>query len=86
MRDARTPSQWCAATGLVVIDPDGWRSGTKVLGQPFLPRQSWNTPITLMEFTTRVYASTCNFKDCPVGRLYGLEPLLGGGDQRQADE
>jgi len=45
----RTPEEWCAAYGLTVLDPDGWR-------MPSAP--AWTDPVGLAEFYHRAIEST----------------------------
>lgn len=49
--ERRPPEEWCESYGLVVLDPDGWRS-------PDAP--DWHEPISLAEFWERVARSTTN--------------------------
>ena len=49
--DLRTPDEWCAAYGIQIMDPDGWR-GSK--GRP------WTDPIDVVEFQRRLWICTIN--------------------------
>jgi len=49
--DRRTPEEWCEQYGLIVLDPDGWRT-------PGAP--AWTDPIGLAEFYHRAIESTTN--------------------------
>lgn len=44
------PETWCERTGIIVMDPDGWRHAHA---------QDWNTPITREDFLQRAFMSTC---------------------------
>ncbi|MFG3715831.1 hypothetical protein [Micromonospora sp. NPDC047730] len=46
--DLRTPDEWSEVTGLVVLDPDGWRAD----GRP------WSAPLTRADFLKRAMRST----------------------------
>jgi len=46
--DHRLPIEWCVELGYEVMDPDGWRDGTR----------SWDEPITEAEFEERVRRCT----------------------------
>ena len=47
--DRRPPEEWCERYGLIVLDPDGWRT-------PGAP--AWTDPIGLAEFHERSLLST----------------------------
>jgi hypothetical protein len=48
------PKYWQAHTGIIIIDPDGWRSSAGDL-----PPKGFEEVITLAEFTVRALHSTC---------------------------
>lgn len=48
--ELRTPTEWAELRGIVILDPDGWRTKDA-------PR--FDEPISLNEFTERVTVSTC---------------------------
>jgi len=49
----KTPVEWCASTGVQVLDPDGWRHQSP----------SWETPITWDMFLSRFNESTVRIVD-----------------------
>lgn len=49
----RSSQVWADLTEVVVLDPDGWDRSNFT--------ESWNEPITLQEFRSRVYMSTVRF-------------------------
>lgn len=53
-----TPNQWMHITGILVLDPDGWRSNTTNFSA-----RDWEEPITEAEFRERAIHSTCTFPD-----------------------
>lgn len=56
----RTPEEWCKLLGASIMDPDGWRDGTR----------AWEEPITKEEFDERLQRCTINSRGYPlfVGR------------------
>jgi hypothetical protein len=46
----RLPSEWCALTGIEVIDADGWNHGNLT--------KDWNTPINIWKFMDCIAVST----------------------------
>lgn len=54
--ELRTPQEWCDLLGARVMDPDGWRDGTR----------SWNEPITKAEFDRRLNVCTIDGRGYPM--------------------
>lgn len=52
--ELKTPDQWCAAYGVTVLDPDGWRGARDA--------KPWAEPVTVAEFFRRAVLgnSTCD--------------------------
>ena len=51
----KTPDEWCAELGARVVDPDGWRDGTR----------DWSEPITREEFDRRLRICTVDGRGYP---------------------
>lgn len=56
--DIKTPEAWSADFGVEILDPDGWRDGTR----------SWYAPITRDEFIERLMVSTIKVLDMDLFR------------------
>jgi len=52
------PEAWAALLGVIILDPDGWRSPT----QSYLPKD-WEAPLELREFLGRALPSTMKMED-----------------------
>jgi hypothetical protein len=57
--DLRTPREWGEITGMVVMDPDGWR-GSVTWGDTTYGPRDFDEPITRQEFDARAMWSTVN--------------------------
>lgn len=51
--ELKTPSEWCAVTGIVILDPDGWDRKL----QDSSPGSFW-APCSEEEFMRRAFMST----------------------------
>lgn len=49
------PEYWEQATGILVIDPDGWDRSARCW------KDEWGVPMTYEEFRFRCSASTCRY-------------------------
>ena len=56
MKQLKTPSEWCQELGAKIMDPDGWRDGTR----------DWEEPITREEFDERLNRCTIWSKGYPL--------------------
>ena len=54
--EMKTPDEWCEELGASVMDPDGWRDGTR----------SWEEPITRKEFDERLIRCTIDGRGYPM--------------------
>jgi len=57
--ELKTPDEWCAELGASVMDPDGWRDGTR----------DWSEPIDRAEFDRRLIRCTIDGRGYPM--FYG---------------
>lgn len=52
MDELRTPDEWCELLGATILDPDGWRDGTR----------RWDEAITREEFDERYRKCTVDMR------------------------
>lgn len=52
MHDLKKPEQWCKETGIVILDPDGWRGKDD---------PAWDKEISLQDFLQRASVSTASW-------------------------
>lgn len=78
MSDLRTPREWGEITGMVVMDPDGWR-GSVTWGDATYGPRDFDEPITRQEFDARAMWSTVN----PVARPVEMRPRTTRPEERR---
>lgn len=61
----RTPDEWCDLLGARVMDPDGWRDGSR----------EWWEPISREEFDSRLRVCTIDSRGYPTFAAPPLETL-----------
>jgi hypothetical protein len=70
----RMPAEWQAITGVIVVDPDGWR-GSDAL--------SWEEPITRADFLRRAGESTVRPAPDQIAVEYTAEPYAPAADEHR---
>jgi hypothetical protein len=73
MSELMAAQEWCDLLGARVMDPDGWRDGTR----------GWDEPITREEFDHRLIRCTIDGRGYP---MFAAAPPAAGTDRESAEE